>query len=60
MSFIHAGFDGTRPVETDRLAIETLIAAARAGRASRPSVLLYTSGIWVLGATPRLPRKMPR
>ncbi len=52
-AFIHAGFDGTRPVETDRLAIETLIAAARAGSTGRPSVLLYTSGIWVLGATPR-------
>ncbi len=51
--FIHAGFDGARPVETDRLAIETLIAAARAGRAIRPSVLIYTSGIWVLGPTPK-------
>ncbi len=38
-AFIHAGFDGTRPVETDRLAIETLVAAARAGRSGRPSVL---------------------
>jgi nucleoside-diphosphate-sugar epimerase len=51
--FIHAGFDGVRPAETDRLAIETLIAAARAGRAIRPSVLIYTSGIWVLGPTRR-------
>jgi nucleoside-diphosphate-sugar epimerase len=51
--FIHAGFDGARPVETDRLAIETLIAAARAGRAIRPSVLIYTSGVWVLGPTPK-------
>jgi len=49
--FIHAGFDGARPAETDRRAIETLIAAARAGRAIRPSVLIYTSGIWVLGPT---------
>ncbi len=52
-AFIHAGFDGTRPVETDRLAIETLIAAARAGSSVQPSVLLYTSGIWVLGPTHR-------
>ena len=51
--FIHAGFDGARPVETDRVAIETLIAAARAGVAIRPSVLIYTSGIWVLGPTLR-------
>ena len=50
---IHAGFDGTRPAETDRLAIETLIAAGRAGGAGRPSVLIYTSGIWVLGQTRR-------
>ena len=50
--FIHAGFDGARPVETDRRAIETLIAAARAGGAIRSSVLIYTSGVWVLGPTP--------
>jgi nucleoside-diphosphate-sugar epimerase len=50
---IHAGFDGTRPVETDRLAIETLVAAGRAGGPGRPSVLIYTSGIWVLGTTRR-------
>jgi nucleoside-diphosphate-sugar epimerase len=49
--FIHAGFDTARPVETDRLAIETLIAAARAGGAIRSSVLIYTSGVWVLGST---------
>ena len=50
---VHAGFDGSHPVETDRRTIETLIAAARAGGPSRPSVLIYTSGIWVLGATHR-------
>jgi nucleoside-diphosphate-sugar epimerase len=51
--FIHAGFDRARPVETDRLAVETLIAAARAGGAIRPSALIYTSGVWVLGPTPK-------
>jgi nucleoside-diphosphate-sugar epimerase len=50
---IHAGFDSARPVETDRLAIETLIAAARAGGAGRSSALIYTSGVWVLGHTPK-------
>jgi nucleoside-diphosphate-sugar epimerase len=52
-AFIHAGFDGTRPVETDRLAIETLTAAARAGGTTPPRVLIYTSGVWVLGPTPK-------
>jgi nucleoside-diphosphate-sugar epimerase len=50
---IHAAFDASHPVETDRLAIETLISSARAGSAGRPSVLIYTSGIWVLGPTRR-------
>jgi nucleoside-diphosphate-sugar epimerase len=48
---IHTGFDSARPVETDRLAIETLVAAGRAGGPGRPSVLIYTSGVWVLGPT---------
>jgi nucleoside-diphosphate-sugar epimerase len=52
-AFIHAGFNGPRAVETDRLAIETLLAAARAGAPGRPGVLIYTSGIWVLGPTQR-------
>ncbi len=49
--FVHAGFDAARGAETDRVAIETLIAAARAGDAARPRLLVYTSGIWVLGET---------
>jgi nucleoside-diphosphate-sugar epimerase len=49
---IHAGFDGAHPAETDRLAVETLAAAARAGSAVGPRVLIYTSGVWVLGHTP--------
>ncbi len=49
--FIHAGFDGTRGAEADRVAIDTLVDAARAGEAGRARLLIYTSGIWVLGAT---------
>ena len=49
--FIHAGFDGTRGADADRVAIDTLIAAARAGEAGRARALIYTSGIWVLGPT---------
>jgi nucleoside-diphosphate-sugar epimerase len=49
--FIHAGFDSVRGAETDRVAIETLVGAARAGDATRPRLLVYTSGIWVLGST---------
>ncbi len=50
-AFIHAGFDGSRVVETDRSAIETLIAAARVGDPGRPRVVIYTSGVWILGHT---------
>ena len=49
---VHAGFDGARGVETDRLAIETLAAAARSAAPGHARVLIYTSGIWVLGPTP--------
>jgi nucleoside-diphosphate-sugar epimerase len=49
---VHAGFDNARGAETDRVAIETLVAAARAGTVTQPRLLVYTSGIWVLGSTP--------
>ena len=46
---VHTAFDsGPGAVAADRTAIETLITAARAGSARS---LVYTSGIWVLGAT---------
>ena len=48
---IHAGSDSARQEEADRVAVETLIAAARAGGPERPSALIYTSGVWVLGPT---------
>lgn len=45
---IHAGFEyGGAAQETDRTAVDTLLAAARA--AGRPRLFLYTSGVWVLG-----------
>ncbi|HEX9637155.1 MAG TPA: NAD-dependent epimerase/dehydratase family protein [Acidobacteriota bacterium] len=47
---IHLGADSsTDKSAVDRLALETLIAAAR--ESSAPRALLYTSGIWVLGST---------
>jgi nucleoside-diphosphate-sugar epimerase len=49
--FIHAGFDSARGAEVDRSAIDTLVAAAREGGAHAGRFLVYTSGIWVLGAT---------
>jgi nucleoside-diphosphate-sugar epimerase len=44
----------TKPAErqaVDRIAIDTLLAAAHEGR--RPRLFVYTSGVWVLGNTPR-------
>jgi nucleoside-diphosphate-sugar epimerase len=48
---VHAGFDGTRGADTDRLAIETLAAAAHSAAPRHRRVLVYTSGIWILGPT---------
>jgi nucleoside-diphosphate-sugar epimerase len=50
-AYIHAGFDPTRGPDADRVAIDTLIDAARSGSAGRARALIYTSGIWVLGPT---------
>jgi nucleoside-diphosphate-sugar epimerase len=46
-AYVHAAFEHSdRGAEIDRLAIDTLIAAA----AERPpAALIYTSGVWVLG-----------
>lgn len=48
---IHAGFDArANGVDTDRLAIDVLVAAARGASARGDGAfLIYTSGIWVLG-----------
>src|SRR5579863_119192 len=52
-ALVHTAFgSGPGAVAADRTAIETLIAAARAGKARS---LIYTSGIWVLGATGAAP-----
>lgn len=45
---VHTAFDMQRPAETDRRAVETLLSVA-AG--SKRKVLIYTSGVWVLGET---------
>ena len=48
--YVHAAFDSVDArVDFDRSAIETLTSVASDGRAS---VLIYTSGVWVLGHTP--------
>jgi nucleoside-diphosphate-sugar epimerase len=49
---VHAGFDYTRGPDTDRLAIETLAASAHASPGRDGKVLIYTSGIWILGPAP--------
>lgn len=52
-AWVHTALDAPpRTVETDRVAIDTLISAARARQEPTPGVLVYTSGIWVLGPTP--------
>jgi len=52
-ALIHVAFgSGPGAVAADRTAVETLIAAGRAGGARS---LVYTSGIWVLGATGKAP-----
>jgi nucleoside-diphosphate-sugar epimerase len=49
---VHTGFDATRGAQTDRVAIETLAAAARSAAPRYARTLIYTSGIWVLGPAP--------
>lgn len=52
-ALVHTAFgSGPGAVAADRTALETLIAAARDGGARS---LVYTSGIWVLGATGNAP-----
>lgn len=47
---VHAAFDGKgKGVAKDRTALDALIAAGESG--ARPKTLLYTSGVWVHGAT---------
>jgi nucleoside-diphosphate-sugar epimerase len=48
-AILHAAFDYGNAVAADRLAIETLLAAAKG--AGAPRVVIYTSGVLVLGNT---------
>lgn len=49
-AFIHTAFESSaRKADVDRLAIETLAAAARESGPDRP--LVFTSSVWVLGST---------
>jgi nucleoside-diphosphate-sugar epimerase len=51
---IHTAFEyGDRAADVDRMAAETLLAAARAG--AGPRSVVYTSGVWVLGNTGERP-----
>ncbi|HZZ84394.1 MAG TPA: NAD-dependent epimerase/dehydratase family protein [Anaeromyxobacteraceae bacterium] len=48
-AFVHAAMDYGLGPAADRAALEALLGAARLG--SSPRVLVYTSGVWVLGDT---------
>ncbi len=51
---IHTAFeDSPRGVDKDRDAIETLIGSLKGRPAGSAPVLIYTSGVWVLGMTTR-------
>ena len=51
--FIHAGFEPSpKGVEIERIALDSLIDLARHAGERGPASLIYTSVIWVLGATP--------
>ncbi len=56
--YVHAAFDysANGGPSVDRVAIETLLAAARRPRTSTsaptPRFFIYTSGVWILGKTP--------
>jgi len=51
-ALLHTAFEySAETVEADRKAVGTLIAAAVGGVGSKVQVLVYTSGIWVLGTT---------
>lgn len=48
-ALLHIAFDYGSAIETDRVAIETLLAAAQG--ADAPRIVVYTSGVLVLGNT---------
>ena len=52
-AFVHAGFEtSAKGVEIDRIATDTLLDIAKHAGRRGPASLLYTSSVWVLGATP--------
>ena len=52
-AFVHVAFEQTaKGVEIERIALDTLIEIARKASERGPAVLIYTSGIWVIGASP--------
>jgi nucleoside-diphosphate-sugar epimerase len=52
-AIIHTALDAKNAPQVDRIAIDTLLAAAaRRADAGLPAALIYTSGVWVLGNTP--------
>lgn len=51
-AFVHAAFEpSAKGVEIERIALDTLIELAKAAGERGPASLIYTSSIWVLGAT---------
>ena len=48
-AIVHLGADMSSFATVDRISVETLLSAA--GKGTGPKVLVYTSGVWVLGAT---------
>lgn len=51
-AFVHAAFESSsKGVEMDRIALDTLVELAQHAGRRGPASLVYTSGIWVLGAT---------
>ena len=51
--FIHAAFEHSpKGVEIERIALDALIEIARHAAERSPASLIYTSSIWMLGATP--------
>jgi nucleoside-diphosphate-sugar epimerase len=51
-AFVHAAFEpSVKGVEIERIALDTIIELAKAAGERGPASLIYTSGIWVLGAT---------
>ena len=52
-AWLHTAYERSdRGPASDRVALETILAAAHARSADSPALVVYTSGIWVLGPAP--------